>query len=44
MDLEVIDDIEYIVKDIFRFWDLNKNGFIEKFELVCCCVELNLIK
>lgn len=38
------DDIEHTVKDIFRSWDLNKNGFIEKFELACCCAELNLTK
>ncbi|XP_027038448.1 ras and EF-hand domain-containing protein homolog isoform X6 [Pocillopora damicornis] len=44
MDSEVTDDIEHTVKDIFRSWDLNKNGFIEKSELACCCAELNLTK
>ncbi|XP_022792269.1 ras and EF-hand domain-containing protein homolog isoform X2 [Stylophora pistillata] len=44
MDSEVNDDIEHTVKDIFRSWDLNKSGFIEKPELACCCAELNLTK
>lgn len=30
------------VKDIFRAWDLNENGFIDRKELACCCSELNL--
>lgn len=35
-------DIERTVKDIFHAWDLNRNGFIGKPELACCCSELNL--
>lgn len=42
MDSGVTEDVEHTVKDIFRSWDLNKNGFIEKSELACCCAELNL--
>ncbi|XP_068722019.1 ras and EF-hand domain-containing protein-like isoform X2 [Montipora capricornis] len=30
------------VKGIFRAWDLNENGFIDRKELACCCSELNL--
>lgn len=43
MVLEENGDKDCIVKDIFYVWDLNKNGFIEQVEFVCCCFELNLI-